>query len=60
VVRIATGKDAADTAFATIFGQVKMPHMNPIPHGTRALTALPVSTGIYIVRQRIEEFDPGP
>jgi len=29
VVRIATGKDAADTAFATIFGQVKMPHMNP-------------------------------
>jgi transglutaminase-like putative cysteine protease len=29
VVRIATGKDAADTAFATIFGQVKMPRMNP-------------------------------
>jgi len=29
VVRIATGKDAADTAFATIFGQVEMPHMNP-------------------------------
>jgi len=29
VVRIATGKDAADTAFATIFGAVKMPRMNP-------------------------------
>jgi transglutaminase-like putative cysteine protease len=28
-VRIATGKDAADTAFATIFGAVKMPRMNP-------------------------------
>lgn len=29
LVRIATGKDAADTAFATIFGDVKMPRMNP-------------------------------
>jgi len=29
VVRIATGKDAADTAFATIFGAVKMPRMDP-------------------------------
>ena len=29
LVRISTGKDAADTAFATIFGQVKMPRMNP-------------------------------
>jgi hypothetical protein len=29
MVRIATGKDAADTAFATIFGEVKMPRMNP-------------------------------
>jgi transglutaminase-like putative cysteine protease len=28
-VRIATGKDAADTAFATIFGMVKMPRMDP-------------------------------
>jgi len=28
-VRIATGKDAADTAFATIFGAVKMPRMDP-------------------------------
>ena len=29
LVRIASGKDAADTAFATIFGDVKMPRMNP-------------------------------
>ena len=29
LVRIATGKDAADTAFSTIFGDVKMPRMNP-------------------------------
>ena len=29
LVRISTGKDAADTAFATIFGQVKMPRMDP-------------------------------
>ena len=29
LVRIAAGKDAADTAFATIFGDVKMPRMNP-------------------------------
>jgi len=28
-VRIATGKDAADTAFSTIFGPVEMPRMNP-------------------------------
>jgi transglutaminase-like putative cysteine protease len=28
-VRIATGQDASDTAFATIFGQVKMSRMNP-------------------------------
>jgi len=28
-VRISTGKDAADTAFATIFGMVKMPRMDP-------------------------------
>lgn len=27
--RIGTGKDAADTAFATIFGMVKMPRMDP-------------------------------
>jgi len=29
IVRIATGEDAADTAFATIFGAVKMPRMDP-------------------------------
>jgi transglutaminase-like putative cysteine protease len=28
-VRIATGEDASDTAFATIFGAVKMPRMDP-------------------------------
>lgn len=29
IVRIATGKDAADTAFSTIFGMVKMTRMDP-------------------------------
>ena len=29
LVRIGTGKDAADTAFATIFGSVKMTRMDP-------------------------------
>jgi transglutaminase-like putative cysteine protease len=28
-VRIATGRDAAETAFATIFGRVQMPRMSP-------------------------------
>ena len=30
LVRIATGKDASETAFSTIFGPVRMTHMSPI------------------------------
>jgi len=29
LVRIATGKDASETAFSTIFGPVRMTHMSP-------------------------------
>jgi transglutaminase-like putative cysteine protease len=51
VVRIGTGRDAADVAFATIFGQARMTRMNPL---TRVLSPDEINHASQSSRQVVQ------
>lgn len=51
VVRIGTGRDAADVAFATIFGRARMTRMNPL---TRMLPADELNHAVQSSRQVVQ------
>ena len=51
VVRIGAGRDAADVAFATIFGQARMTRMSPL---TRALSIEEINGALQSSRQVVQ------